>query len=211
MRGSCEWDRGSAVWTPRGFHMRAPPVKPSVERPRRRSGGPLGGSRRVAPRRSAPRSVRPMGAPAWPDASAPATMPACPARACPHAPAAPPPTSRRPRHGPAARRRHRRARGRAAGARDGAPGPIGAARLRLAIGRDGIGLELAEPVDLGCLRVIELSTTLPGMRFPGRRLRRRHPLPPSARGPPDPARRGRRARRRAMDGASGSAGSSAHA
>ena len=38
--------------------------------------------------------------------------------------------------------------------------------LRLAIGRDGIGLELAEPAELGCLRVVELSTTLPGMRFP---------------------------------------------
>jgi cellulose synthase operon protein C len=38
--------------------------------------------------------------------------------------------------------------------------------LRLAIGRDGIGVELAEPVELGCLRVVELSTTLPGMRFP---------------------------------------------
>ncbi len=38
--------------------------------------------------------------------------------------------------------------------------------LRLAIGRDGIGLELAEPAQLACLRVVELSTTLPGMRFP---------------------------------------------
>ena len=38
--------------------------------------------------------------------------------------------------------------------------------LRLAIGRDGIGLELADPVDLACLRVVEMSTTLPGMRFP---------------------------------------------
>lgn len=38
--------------------------------------------------------------------------------------------------------------------------------LQLAIGRDGIGLELAEPVDLGCLRIIELSTGLPGVRFP---------------------------------------------
>ncbi len=38
--------------------------------------------------------------------------------------------------------------------------------LRLAIGRDGIGLELAEPALAACLRVVELSTTLPGMRFP---------------------------------------------
>ncbi len=67
--------------------------------------------------------------------------------------------------------------------RPGAPGgepasPAGSARrrpapkvttpvsLRLAIGREGIGLELAEPVDLACLRVVELSTTLAGMRFP---------------------------------------------
>jgi tetratricopeptide (TPR) repeat protein len=46
----------------------------------------------------------------------------------------------------------------------GADGPQVA--LRLAIGRDGIGLELAEPVEIACLRVVELSTTLPGMRFP---------------------------------------------
>ncbi len=45
--------------------------------------------------------------------------------------------------------------------------PAGAqVALRLAIGRDGIGLELAEPVEMACLRVVELSTTLPGMRFP---------------------------------------------
>ncbi len=38
--------------------------------------------------------------------------------------------------------------------------------LQLAIGRDGIGLELAEPVYLACLHVVELSTSLPGVRFP---------------------------------------------
>ena len=38
--------------------------------------------------------------------------------------------------------------------------------LRLAIGRDGIGLELAEPAFLGCIAVEELTTTLPGTRFP---------------------------------------------
>src|SRR6185312_6483378 len=38
--------------------------------------------------------------------------------------------------------------------------------LRLAIGRDGIGLELADPVDAGCVRVAELAAALPGMRFP---------------------------------------------
>jgi hypothetical protein len=38
--------------------------------------------------------------------------------------------------------------------------------LRLAIGRDGIGIELAEAVRIECLRVSELAATLPGMRFP---------------------------------------------
>ena len=38
--------------------------------------------------------------------------------------------------------------------------------LQLAIGRDGIGLELAVPVDLACLHVTELSTSMPGVRFP---------------------------------------------
>jgi tetratricopeptide (TPR) repeat protein len=38
--------------------------------------------------------------------------------------------------------------------------------LRLVIGRDGIGLELARPVRLECLTVTELTATLPGIRFP---------------------------------------------
>jgi hypothetical protein len=38
--------------------------------------------------------------------------------------------------------------------------------LRLAIGREGIGLELARPARLGCLVVTDLSATLPGVRFP---------------------------------------------
>src|SRR6202035_4342520 len=38
--------------------------------------------------------------------------------------------------------------------------------LRLAIGRDGIGLELAGPPRVGCLLVTDLSATLPGVRFP---------------------------------------------
>jgi tetratricopeptide (TPR) repeat protein len=38
--------------------------------------------------------------------------------------------------------------------------------LRLAIGRDGIGIELATPAVLGCLRVVDLRTNLPGLRFP---------------------------------------------
>jgi tetratricopeptide (TPR) repeat protein len=38
--------------------------------------------------------------------------------------------------------------------------------LRLAIGREGIGLELARPARLGCLTVTDLSATLPGVRFP---------------------------------------------
>lgn len=38
--------------------------------------------------------------------------------------------------------------------------------LRLAIGRRGIGLELARPTRVGPLLVTELSATLPGVRFP---------------------------------------------
>jgi cellulose synthase operon protein C len=38
--------------------------------------------------------------------------------------------------------------------------------LRLSIGRAGVGLELARPARLGCLVVRELTTTLPGARFP---------------------------------------------
>ncbi len=38
--------------------------------------------------------------------------------------------------------------------------------LRLAIGREGIGIELAQSVRTGCLCVAGLSATLPGTRFP---------------------------------------------
>jgi cellulose synthase operon protein C len=38
--------------------------------------------------------------------------------------------------------------------------------LRLAIGREGIGLELAQPAVLGCVTVTDLAATLPGIRFP---------------------------------------------
>jgi tetratricopeptide (TPR) repeat protein len=38
--------------------------------------------------------------------------------------------------------------------------------LQLAIGREGIGLELARPVHFGCLVVTELAAGLPGLRFP---------------------------------------------
>lgn len=38
--------------------------------------------------------------------------------------------------------------------------------LRLAIGKDGLGLELARPARLGCVDVTELSVRLPGARFP---------------------------------------------
>jgi tetratricopeptide (TPR) repeat protein len=47
-----------------------------------------------------------------------------------------------------------------------APSSVADVILRLAIGRDGIGLELARPASLGCVRVTELASTLPGMRFP---------------------------------------------
>jgi tetratricopeptide (TPR) repeat protein len=38
--------------------------------------------------------------------------------------------------------------------------------LRLAIGRQGVGLELARPARVGCLAITELTATLPGTRFP---------------------------------------------
>ena len=43
------------------------------------------------------------------------------------------------------------------------PGDVG---LRLAIGRDGVGIELAAPVVVGAITVTELTATLPGIRFP---------------------------------------------
>jgi cellulose synthase operon protein C len=41
-----------------------------------------------------------------------------------------------------------------------------AVSLRLAIGREGIGIELARPAHMGCLTVTELTVNLPGERFP---------------------------------------------
>jgi cellulose synthase operon protein C len=38
--------------------------------------------------------------------------------------------------------------------------------LRLAIGREGVGLELASPAPIGCMTVTELTASLPGARFP---------------------------------------------
>jgi tetratricopeptide (TPR) repeat protein len=38
--------------------------------------------------------------------------------------------------------------------------------LRLAIGREGIGLELESPARVACARVTQLTASLPGMRFP---------------------------------------------
>ncbi|MGH7272130.1 MAG: tetratricopeptide repeat protein [Polyangiaceae bacterium] len=38
--------------------------------------------------------------------------------------------------------------------------------LRLAIGREGIGIELVDPAWLGCVLVSELTASLPGLRFP---------------------------------------------
>jgi tetratricopeptide (TPR) repeat protein len=38
--------------------------------------------------------------------------------------------------------------------------------LRLAIGPSGVGLELADPVRVGCARVLSLTTDLPSARFP---------------------------------------------
>lgn len=38
--------------------------------------------------------------------------------------------------------------------------------LRMSIGREGIGLELARPASVGCARVITLASTFAGVRFP---------------------------------------------
>jgi tetratricopeptide (TPR) repeat protein len=65
------------------------------------------------------------------------------------------------RRAPAARRPGRRA-----GSGTPPPPTDAGVTLRLAIGREGIGLELASPARLGCLSVTELSATLPGVRFP---------------------------------------------
>jgi cellulose synthase operon protein C len=65
------------------------------------------------------------------------------------------------RRAPAARRPARQA-----GSGAAAPPADAGVTLRLAIGREGIGLELATPARLGCLSVTELSATLPGIRFP---------------------------------------------
>lgn len=46
------------------------------------------------------------------------------------------------------------------------PPPGEGVALRLAIGRSGVGLELARPVRLGPLLVTELSAALPGVKFP---------------------------------------------
>ncbi|MGD0676720.1 MAG: hypothetical protein ABSC94_15000 [Polyangiaceae bacterium] len=54
---------------------------------------------------------------------------------------------------------------RTGGARPAPTPPLGVA-LRLSIQRQGLGLELDSPVTLGCLRVSQLATTLPGVRFP---------------------------------------------
>ncbi len=48
-------------------------------------------------------------------------------------------------------------------------GPIaesGPVELRLAIGRDGLGIELARPAVLACLEVVELVVRLPHVKFP---------------------------------------------
>jgi tetratricopeptide (TPR) repeat protein len=47
-----------------------------------------------------------------------------------------------------------------------AAAPRSGPELRLAIGRQGAGLELGVPVDIGCVRVLELEMALPGTRFP---------------------------------------------
>ncbi|MBX3214717.1 MAG: hypothetical protein KF850_21960 [Labilithrix sp.] len=44
--------------------------------------------------------------------------------------------------------------------------PASAVGLRLAIGKDGLGIELARPTPLACLDVVELVVRLPNVRFP---------------------------------------------
>lgn len=44
--------------------------------------------------------------------------------------------------------------------------PASAVGLRLAIGKDGLGIELARPTPLACLDVVELVVRLPNIRFP---------------------------------------------
>jgi len=52
--------------------------------------------------------------------------------------------------------------GQAGQAEDDGPSPA----LRLAIGKDGLGIELAGPAPLGCLDITELVVRLPRVRFP---------------------------------------------
>ncbi|HSO33333.1 MAG TPA: hypothetical protein VLT33_12455 [Labilithrix sp.] len=56
------------------------------------------------------------------------------------------------------------------GAGRGPHGSVGAGQLpvelRLAIGRDGLGIELARPAVMGCLEVVELVVRLPHVKFP---------------------------------------------
>ena len=42
----------------------------------------------------------------------------------------------------------------------------GVVELRLAIGKDGLGIELAEPALLACLRIVEVVVRLPHVKFP---------------------------------------------
>ncbi|MDB4941374.1 MAG: domain protein putative component of TonB system, partial [Labilithrix sp.] len=45
-------------------------------------------------------------------------------------------------------------------------GTKGAVELRLAIGKDGLGIELAHPTTLACLSILELVVRLPSVKFP---------------------------------------------
>lgn len=49
---------------------------------------------------------------------------------------------------------------------DDAREPSGAVELRLAIGKDGLGIELAQPAKLACFEVVELVVRLPHVKFP---------------------------------------------
>ena len=112
------------------------------------------------------------------------------------------PAPSRLRRRPATRRARRR--------RPPPPPPDVDVALRLAIGREGIGLELARPARLGCLVGDRARGDAAGRALPGGRLGRRAALPPPARRAAAAGGGARRAVARALGGAA-AAGPRGHA